>query len=270
MTPKAAQAQAASLSPVALPANAITAGAASFLNSQVAALPALAQSAGAQNSRASNPGPQTPAIPLPPGDENLRRPQTVPAPPPRPTGPTSPLPPPPNAATPQAAEEQARRSFELNRRETELSAREQAIKELEADLNARLAAAEKSKAELKDLVSRNEAILEEQKAVQEQRKVEEEALKDARVEHLVLAFKGMKPEQAGQLVNSLDDAVAVSILSAMPGSQAGKILAMVQPEKAARLIKSISESRLDPKTILEQQTNAPGQGAPGATPNPAS
>jgi flagellar motility protein MotE (MotC chaperone) len=145
---------------------------------------------------------------------------------------------------------------------------------LEADLNVRLAAAERSKNELKDLVTRNEAILEEQKALTQKQKDEEDALKDARVEHLVLAFKGMKPEQAGQLINSMDDAVAVSILSAMPGSAAGKILAMVQPDKAARLIKSISERRIDPKTIIEEHQKAQAQQsrpAPaGGTPAPPS
>ncbi|MDR1677836.1 MAG: hypothetical protein LBS44_05525, partial [Deltaproteobacteria bacterium] len=70
-------------------------------------------------------------------------------------------------------------------------------------------------------------------------------------QHLVTAFKGMKPEQAGVLISSMDDTVAVSILSAMPGSNAGKILAMVNPEKAARLVKSISEQRIDPKALLE-------------------
>jgi flagellar motility protein MotE (MotC chaperone) len=149
----------------------------------------------------------------------------------------------------------------LTRRETQLNAREQAIKELEADLNVRIAAAERSKTELKDLVTRNEAILEEQKALSIKQKNEEDALKDARLEHLVLAFKGMKPDQAGQLINSMDDMVAVSILSSMPGSNAGKILAMVQPEKAARLIKSISERRIDPKTILEENQRNQAQRA---------
>ncbi|MDR1086543.1 MAG: hypothetical protein LBP22_17220 [Deltaproteobacteria bacterium] len=245
-TAQAATAAQVSASPAALPPNALVAGAAMFLNTQAASLP-VAQGGAV---------PAANSIPLPPGEEDLRSPQA----PVRPATPTpaqaqpgQSLPPPP--ANPSAGEagEISRRSFELTRRETQLNTREQALKEMEANANSRSALAEKSIAELKDLISRNEAILDEQKALRQQQKTEEDALKDARVEHLVLAFKGMKPEQAGQLINSMDDAVAVSILSAMPGSNAGKILAMVQPDKAARLIKSISEQRIDPKTILEQQ-----------------
>lgn len=155
------------------------------------------------------------------------------------------------------AEELSRREFELNRREAQLNAREEALKSLEADVNAKLAASERSKGELTTLIARNQAILDEQKAVREQQRKEDEELKDARIQHLVAAFKGMKPEQAGTLISSMDDMVAVSILSAMPGSNAGKILAMVTPDKAARLVKSISEQRIDPKAILEAAPQVP-------------
>jgi flagellar motility protein MotE (MotC chaperone) len=239
-----------------LPPNAMTAGAAMFLNAQAFAVPAMAQSSAAQAQSGLGS-----AIPLPPGEEDLRRPQKSPTPPPKPQPAGPPLPPPPPAASQKAAEEQSKRTFELNRRENQLNAREQAIKELEADLNVRLAAAEKAKAEMNELIKRNEAVLEEQKAATDRQKTEEDALKEARVEQLVLAFKGMKPEQAGQLINSMDDQVAVNILSAMPGGNAGKILAMVQPDKAARLVKALSERRIDPKAILERQAQAAREAA---------
>jgi flagellar motility protein MotE (MotC chaperone) len=137
-----------------------------------------------------------------------------------------------------------------------LNTREEALKALEADVNTKLTASERSKSELNDLIARNQAILNEQKALREQQQKEDEELKDARIQHLVAAFKGMKPEQAGVLVSSMDDTVAVSILSAMPGSNAGKILAQVTPDKAARLIKSISEQRIDPKALLEAAPQA--------------
>ncbi|MDR1486567.1 MAG: hypothetical protein LBT62_01035 [Deltaproteobacteria bacterium] len=149
------------------------------------------------------------------------------------------------------SEELARREFELTRRENQLATREEAIRNLENDLNIKIQAAERSKIEISDLIARNQAILDEQKAFKEEQQKQDDALKDARIEHLVAAFKGMKPEQAGALIDSMDDAVAVAILSAMPGSNAGKILAMVTPDKAARLVKSISEQRIDPKVLLE-------------------
>jgi flagellar motility protein MotE (MotC chaperone) len=43
----------------------------------------------------------------------------------------------------------------------------------------------------------------------------------------------------------------MAILSSMPGSNAGKILAMVNPDKAARLVKGISDQRIDPRVLLE-------------------
>jgi flagellar motility protein MotE (MotC chaperone) len=118
-------------------------------------------------------------------------------------------------------------------------------------VNLRLQQAEKAEANINEIVEKNNAILAEQKNLREEQQKNDAALKSARVEHLVAAFKGMKPEQAGTLINSMDDQVAVAILSAMPGSNAGKILAMVNPDKAARLIKAISEQRVDPKVLLE-------------------
>ncbi|MDR2387398.1 MAG: hypothetical protein LBE80_07445 [Deltaproteobacteria bacterium] len=226
-------------------------------------------------------------IPLPPGDEDLRRPQRPPSAQtssaprgaassasslPAPAAQRAPganqapannpgLPPnlgPSSSAQNNArAEELAKKEFELNRREAALDAREEALKSLEADVNLKLSASERSRGELTSLIARNQAILDEQKALKEQQQKEDEQLKDARIQHLVAAFKGMKPEQAGLLISSMDDMVAVSILSAMPGSNAGKILAMVTPDKAARLVKSISEQRIDPKAILEAAPQVP-------------
>jgi flagellar motility protein MotE (MotC chaperone) len=155
------------------------------------------------------------------------------------------------------SEELARREFEITRRENQLDTREQAIKNLETDINIRIQTAEKAKVDVSELISRNQAILDEQKALLEEQKKQDDALKDARIEHLVAAFKGMKPEQAGPLIDNMDDSVAVAILSAMPGSNAGKILASVTPDKAARLVKSISEQRIDPKVLLGGNANQP-------------
>jgi flagellar motility protein MotE (MotC chaperone) len=48
----------------------------------------------------------------------------------------------------------------------------------------------------------------------------------------------------------------------MPGRNAGLILGMVAPEKAARLVKAISEQRIDPRVLLENAeiNNAAQQG----------
>jgi len=120
----------------------------------------------------------------------------------------------------------------LKRKEERLNEREKALEILEKDLQERLAALEAARKELTELVKKQEALVQEQKIIQ-----------NARVEHLVAAYKSMRPEKAGVLVNNLDDEVAVKILSSMPGRNAGQILSFVEPDKAARLTKAISTLR---------------------------
>jgi flagellar motility protein MotE (MotC chaperone) len=165
---------------------------------------------------------------------------------------------PPNVSTTEADTRKLReREQALARKEANLATREEALTSLETELRRQMAAADQSKSDNEALLKRNEAILAEMKALREQQQKEEEALKDARIQHLVIAYGGMKPEQAGNLINSLDDDVAVSILSAMAGRKAGLILAYVNPDKAARLTKAISERRIDPNLLL---ADAPAEG----------
>lgn len=202
----------------------------------------------------------TATIPLPPGGDDLLTPAAqLPATSQGATGSSrpaannqgvAPLPPDQSAGTSQSVRA---REQELARKEAMLATKEEALSSLESELNRQLAATEASRGEMEAMVRRNEAILTEMKALREQQKSEDELQKDARIEHLVIAYKGMKPEQAGNLVNSLDDDVAVSILSAMPGRNAGLILAYVNPDKAARLTKAISEKRIDPNLLLADQ-----------------
>lgn len=188
------------------------------------------------------------SIPLPPNSGDLRRPAAG------------------TSSTDAAAKlEQSRdgaakggslrvREQELARREELLFTREQALSGLEAELNQRLVAIETSRSELDALTRRNEAIVAEQKALLEEQKTEDQNLRDARLQHLVSAYGGMKAEQAGRLVNSLDEDVAVAILAAMPGRKAGQILGMVDADKAARLTKAISDQRIDPNLLLAEQS----------------
>jgi len=204
-------------------------------------------------------------IPLPPGEEALWRPAAqLPAAdlPSIGTGGAAQAPAAAGAGDFESLRKLREREQELARREAILSSRTGALGALELELNQRLKETETVKKETEGLLQRNEAVLAEQQALAEQQKKEDEALKDVRLKHLVTAYTGMKPEQAGSLMNSMDDDVAVSILSAMPGGKAGKILAMVNPEKAARLTKAISEKRIDPNMLLNDEEEAPQTGAP--------
>ena len=154
-----------------------------------------------------------------------------------------------------AAQQQSRRdslaAYEQSLREKEerLKQKEEALDLLKEELTARMAEIEVTRNKLEELVKKQEALVEEQKI-----------LRNARIEHLVTAYKGMRPEAAGTLVNSLDDEVAVNILAAMPGRSAGQILAYVDPEKAARLTKAISRKQngLPPEQPAEAEAEAAG------------
>lgn len=198
------------------------------------------------------PMPQS-SIPLPPGSDDLLTPAAQLPPTPLPslgTQATEGSPAGLSGENVPAPAQLRSREQELAQKEAALASKEEALSTLEGELNRRLDAMETSRAEIQTMTQRNEAILAEQKALREQQQKEDATQRDARIEHLVTAYKGMKAEQAGMLINSMEDDVAVEILSAMPGRNAGLILAMVNPEKAARLTKAISEKRIDPNLLL--------------------
>jgi len=117
----------------------------------------------------------------------------------------------------------------MKKKDERLDEREKALAALETELKKKMAELDETRKQLNELVKKNAELVQEQ-----------QILKNARIEHLVSAYKSMRPESAGALVNSLDDNVAVQILAAMPGRSAGQILANVEPVKAARLTKAIS------------------------------
>jgi flagellar motility protein MotE (MotC chaperone) len=150
------------------------------------------------------------------------------------------------------------REAELVRREQRLKERENALDILQKQVDERLTAIEATRKKLDDLVAKQEDLTQKQKV-----------MKDQRIEHLVTAYKGMRPEKAGALVNNLEDEVAVQILSAMPGRNAGQILAFVNPEKAARLTKSISERKpVEKDGYAAEGGNLEAPTVPGAAPIP--
>jgi flagellar motility protein MotE (MotC chaperone) len=120
----------------------------------------------------------------------------------------------------QAASAQAlERSWaELKTREEQVKSRESELEALRMDIEARLA--------------RLSAIQQEMKG-----------LRDKQVKQLVEVYSNMKAEKAARLIDQLDDQVAVSIISQMPSQTAGKVLGLVQPEKAARISQRLAGAR---------------------------
>lgn len=138
----------------------------------------------------------------------------------------------------------------LDEKADRLNQREKALASIESDLKQRL---ETLTAKLKVLVVQKEALNKKHGklvAVQQKLLAEQKTLEDARITHLVQAYSAMRPEAAATLVDSLEDDVAVKILSVMSGRAAGKIMAAVTPQKAATITKKLSQYK-------KQDSNVP-------------
>lgn len=112
------------------------------------------------------------------------------------------------------------------RRQAELARKEQDLLALEKDLDDRLM-------RLQELEMRIQAMLK-----------EAEEVKSAKYRHLVDVLGNMKAKQAASVLETLDEKIAVKVLSGMRGRQAGEILTFVNPGKAARLSESLARVQM--------------------------
>jgi flagellar motility protein MotE (MotC chaperone) len=128
------------------------------------------------------------------------------------------------AAREEKAIQDARRQ-QLAEKEAALAAKEQELKKLSAKLDAQVKALEESK-----------------KRVDESMKVRSTAqkkLQDDKVQKMVKLFKTMRGEQAGQLIDSLHEDLALTLLSRLDTKTVAKLAPFIsQP----RVVKWISEN----------------------------
>ena len=110
----------------------------------------------------------------------------------------------------------------LKKREDELVTRERSMKELESALNAKLAQLQKLEIDVQALLDKAETV------------------KDKKLRHLVDTYANMKPAQAAKVLESLEENLAVRILSAMRGRQAGEIFTFMDPIRAAKLSEKLT------------------------------
>jgi len=61
------------------------------------------------------------------------------------------------------------------------------------------------------------------------------AAQTKKVKHLIKAYSAMKPQKAAGLVEKLDTAFAIALLSKMKGDAVGNILSFLDTEKAAKI-----------------------------------
>lgn len=117
---------------------------------------------------------------------------------------------------------------QLKARAEALDRQEQALKTMEADLNARVAKLQELETILKGMLS------------------EAKSIKEEKMRHLIDVYTNMKPKQAASVLETLDETIAVKILAGMKGRQAGEILTGVTAKKAAKLSEELTKLQIGP------------------------
>jgi flagellar motility protein MotE (MotC chaperone) len=131
------------------------------------------------------------------------------------------------AAREEKALQDARRQ-QLSEKEAALAVKEQELKKLSAKLEAQVKALEESKKRLDDSLK--------VKSDTEKKK------QDEKVQKMVKLFKTMKGEQAGKMIDSLKEELALSLLSRMDTKTVAKLAPFIsQP----RIIKWVSDNLQD-------------------------
>lgn len=124
----------------------------------------------------------------------------------------------PKAAASQTAAAPEAQAAKLD----ELARQEQQLKNLEKELDAKLARMTQVEGSLKKMLD------------------EAKELRDSKLKHLIDVYSNMKSKQAAAVLETLDEDIAVRILAGMRGRQAGEILTYVKAEKAAKLSEALT------------------------------
>ena len=114
----------------------------------------------------------------------------------------------------------------MNKRKKELERYEEQVDEKLAQLK-----------KLKEQINKDFALLEQKKSEKE---IIQEAEFEARLARLVKTYAGMKPKNAAKIVDKMALEVARQIFSRMRETSAGKILANVESDKAAKITEHLA------------------------------
>lgn len=114
----------------------------------------------------------------------------------------------------------------LKKKEEELAIKERTLQEMEASIKAEAEKVQKLHAEIKSMLD------------------EAKLIKDKRVKQLVDMISNTKAKKAAEILQSMDDDLAVKVLSGMRGRQAGEILSFVESKKAAKLSEALTKLQI--------------------------
>ena len=115
---------------------------------------------------------------------------------------------------------------------------EKKLKELKVELDVKREELEALRQQIETSLSRLEA---KEKTVNEVQRLEEEK----KIKQLVKLYSSMKPKQAAAIINNMDIVIAERLFMNLKGDVAGKILAYVDQEKAARISERLAETLED-------------------------
>jgi flagellar motility protein MotE (MotC chaperone) len=128
------------------------------------------------------------------------------------------------AAREEKAIQDARRQ-QLAEKEAAVAAKEQELKKLSAKIEAQIKALEDSKKRLDDGIKSQNAA--------------QKKLQDEKLQKMVKLFKTMRGEQAGQMINNLQEPLAMALLSRLDTKTVAKLAPFInQP----RVVKWVSEN----------------------------
>lgn len=115
------------------------------------------------------------------------------------------------------------RNERLSEREAQLEKRELQLKTLEAEVDEKIAAMQRLRNELNQLLDRRDAEEEE------------------RIFELSLIYERMNPQQAAALISELETQMAVNLLLGIKKKTAGQIMERLEAETAIRLSKAFTD-----------------------------
>ena len=119
-----------------------------------------------------------------------------------------------------------KKNRELKRREEELRIKELRIKAIEAKVSKDLEKIEKGISESKQQIG-----------------IQDEKTKE-NVEALVKVYSSMKPEEAANLIEAIDDDLALRIVAGMKSKIAGKVLSKLDVKVAKRISETLAGKKL--------------------------
>ncbi len=137
-----------------------------------------------------------------------------------------------NATDPTAGQEKEHSGIisekwaEIREKKQALARKEEELLQLEKTLDAKLAESRQIQDDIRRMLD------------------EADVLKDKKIKHLIDVYSNMKAKQAALVLESLEEDIAVKILSGMRGRKAGEILSYVAPKKAALLSERLTDLRI--------------------------